>query len=455
MADAREIKTQSLRQKEENSYIREQIVEKKRSPVGTFMRVWLVFLGILVAGGAAGASYAVVNHWLNQGEDIKESVPPHTICYHETSTDDVNNEGDSVDETLNQKDEETTFAQENGLQMEESFVSQKWLDAYLETREYTIEDVEALERALYDVYRTIQKSVVTIQISENAEENAETSKNIEEIFGIIVSTTENEMILLADGNLFTDNTVLTAYPNTQKEQVVEIRQRDSITGITALAISLENFSESDYKNLQAVTLGNSKRINVGDSIILAGSPSGFMGSVQYGYITYIEKNVSTIDGEQKILWTDCVKTEDSSGAMFNLDGELVGWLTSSSQKTDTLQSAIGIEDLTNIIEDVISGKNSAYLGIKGCSVTENMILEYGFPRGIYITEVESKSAAYQSGIQIGDVITAINGTVVASVQGLQNILSSLEEQAEVTIVIQRKGKDGYKERAFTLTLQGR
>lgn len=404
-------------------YIREQIVEKKRKPWMTSVFVGMGIVAVVLASCVAGSSYAYVMHKLDHKDEETEPLPSHTISYHETE-----------EEIM----EDTT-------EYEEMSVAQEWLDSYLDKRQYTIVDVEKMEDALNDVYENIQKSMVTIDVRAQ--------NNTTKIAGVIASATEQEAIILVDGMEFQDDAVFVAYPNTYKERILDVRQKDSVTGMIALAMSLENFSESEYKKLQVITIGNSNRMNIGNVVILAGSPLGICGSMQYGTISYIEKNIGVVDGEVRLLWTDCLKQEQSSGAMFNLHGELVGWLQSSSN--DFFQKAIGITDLKNVIEDVISGKNSAYLGVKGCAVTESMSANYGMPKGIYITEVQAMSAAYEGGIQMGDLITEINDVVITNLQTFQNVIGNLEEETEVTLVIQRKGMESYKQRTISLILQGR
>lgn len=461
MADRREAEksqpSQPSEKKKETGYIREQIVQPKPKPVRTVKFVCVGLLFVLCAGTAAGASFAFVNHWLTETSEPEESgtVPSHSISYNagNSSPQDTEDKTESCEEPV-----ESDCSHETESEPEASSVTpEQWLEAYLETREFDLHEIESMNSALYQIYQKIQNSIVTIQAVQADSEGFSSGEQQEETFGIIASVTQTEAILLADGHLFQENSVLMAsVGNIQKE--AQIRQRDDITGITALAISLEGIPENVIQKLTPVTLGNSYSLRTGEMVLLAGSPMGVSGSVRYGYISYIQKNVSTFDGEYRVLYTDNMAVENAGGAMFNTKGELVGWLDTSSsvsQRAKKMQCAIAISDVKYIVEDVIAGINTAYMGVKVSSVTEHIASAYVLPEGVYVTEVSPMSPAYQAGIQPGDVITNIQSASITDVQSFQKIISVLKEESEISVVLQRRGRDGYKERIITLELGSR
>lgn len=446
MADRRA--SEELQPSEKKGYIREQIVQPKSKPFRTVREVCVGLLFVLCAGAAAGASFAFVNHWIGNASETEESGqtnPSHSISYNpedktEEETDDVS------------KPEATLTSSEAESEPEESVSdSEAWIEAYLESREFSLREIEMLNDVLYQIYQKIQSSIFTLEVVRAEDELSTLTEERKETFGILVSKTQTEAILLADGNLFAHDAVLSVTVDNEQREV-QIRQKDEITGIAALAMPLEGISESSLQRMQPVVIGDSYGVRIGETILFAGSPMGFPGSVQYGYISYVQKNVSAIDGEYRIFYTDSMAVSGSGGAMFNTQGELIGWMDTSSdtQHDNEMQRAIGISDLKYIIEDVISGINTAYIGVKVSTVTESIASGYGLPAGVYVTEVLPMSPAYEAGIQPGDVITNIQSASITDIAGFRKIISVLKENSEISIVLQRRGRDGYKERTIVL-----
>ena len=95
-----------------------------------------------------------------------------------------------------------------------------------------------------------------------------------------------------------------------------------------------------------------------------------------------------------------------------------------------------------------------YFGIMGQDVNETM-QEEGLPEGIYITESIAEGPAYRAGIQNGDILTKIQGEEIGSMQAFQTCLEGLESGETVSVVIQRKGIEEYKEIEYQVVIGAR
>ena len=95
--------------------------------------------------------------------------------------------------------------------------------------------------------------------------------------------------------------------------------------------------------------------------------------------------------------------------LMNMSGEIVGVVTDDfkNENTQNATAAAGISDYKGIIERMSNGLSTAYLGIRGQEITEEMEAQ-GLPAGIYITEVAAGSPAYEAGIQNGDILVRLN-----------------------------------------------
>ena len=106
-------------------------------------------------------------------------------------------------------------------------------------------------------------------------------------------------------------------------------------------------------------------------------------------------------------------------------------------------SAYAISDIKSLMEHLSNNQDVTYLGVKGISVTVEAQKE-GVPTGVYVTEVEMDSPAMLGGIQVGDVIQAINGQKVTNMSEVAAVLQRLSDKQNISLEGQRLTKDGYK-----------
>ncbi len=109
-----------------------------------------------------------------------------------------------------------------------------------------------------------------------------------------------------------------------------------------------------------------------------------------------------------------------------------------------------INDL--ITREIVDESNSAYLGVSGQDVTEDLAEDFGMPEGLYITFVQENSAAEQAGIKKGDVITEFDGRKIRSMEGLSDIIQYYAAGSEVEIIIQTSQNGEWQEQKVTARL---
>ena len=166
-----------------------------------------------------------------------------------------------------------------------------------------------------------------------------------------------------------------------------------------------------------------------------------------GNITSSAYSISTIDANYDIFTTDIVGSKNGSGALINLNGEVIGLVTQgySSEGDQNTLTAISISELKPVIEMLSNNKDIPYIGLEITTVTNTIAKENDSPKGVYIKEVKMDSPAMAAGLQSGDVITEIDGEAVISVDGYQTKLLSLTPGDVAEVTIQRQGNDGYTE----------
>ena len=128
---------------------------------------------------------------------------------------------------------------------------------------------------------------------------------------------------------------------------------------------------------------------------------------------------------------------------------------SELQRDGNLVSAYAISDIKEEIELLANGQGVPYIGVHGVVVTEKLAGEQGIPKGIYVREVEADSPAMQAGIQNGDVIVKIGEKNILSMKEYENQLEALHQGDTVTVTVQRKSVNEYKELEYQVNVGAR
>ena len=171
-----------------------------------------------------------------------------------------------------------------------------------------------------------------------------------------------------------------------------------------------------------------------------------------GNITSTTNIISTTDANYTIFTTDIGGSSAGSGALINLDGDVIGLVMqdySSAGDVNTL-TAISISELKPMIEMLSNGKDIPYIGLELTTVTNDIAREYEIPKGAYIKNVRMDSPGMAAGLQKGDIITAIDGETIYTVDGYETKLLSKTPGDKAEIVVQRQGSEGYTEITCTV-----
>ena len=205
-------------------------------------------------------------------------------------------------------------------------------------------------------------------------------------------------------------------------------------------------------NLQTVTLGDSDALNVGENVYAIGNPLGELTfTFTGGYVSAKDRAVTMSDGTvMNMLQTDtAINSGNSGGPLFNEYGQVIGIVSaklssssSSEASVEGLGFAIPINDvrdmITSIIENgYVTGKPS--MGILLDDVPQ-AAQQYGVPAGAEVLAILDGSGADNGGLQVGDIITAVNGTEVSGSSDLQSAVSEISAGDTVTLSIYRNGE---------------
>lgn len=318
----------------------------------------------------------------------------------------------------------------------------------------TTPNMEDVGAASYvEVIEKIQKSVVRItNTSRNVDSLIESAKDAKDTVGVIIGKLAGNYIILtssADVKTFQDYFVIISDDNEIRAQYVSA---DEETGMALLSIDASQILEEEQALVSVAVLDNSYLVKQGDAFIALGKLYGKIKSADHGLVTGITTECGT-DNSYGIIDTGIRALFGDYCFLFNFEGNVIG--ISRVIEEETTLKANGISDLKVMIEKLSSASDITYLGIKGVNVTSTMALRYGLPYGVYLKEVDMDSPAFAAGLQVGDVVTAMNQTPVSNIQAFSAHLLRKSKDEEVSITVKRPGTKEYRELTFTAKLSAR
>ena len=201
-----------------------------------------------------------------------------------------------------------------------------------------------------------------------------------------------------------------------------------------------------------MVLGKSGDMHVGEPVIAIGNPLGELTfSLTKGVVSALDREV-TMSNRHKmnLIQTDCaINSGNSGGALFNMYGEVVGITNakysssgySGQASIDNIGFAIPINSIREIVSSIIEKGyiSRPYIGVGVDNVSEES-QSYGMPKGAAIRSVEADSPAAKGGLQVNDIVTAINGETITDYEGLKAKISASQPGDVLELTVYRKGE---------------
>lgn len=214
--------------------------------------------------------------------------------------------------------------------------------------------------------------------------------------------------------------------------------KDSQTDLAVLKI--------EATGLTAAEFADSDTVKIGEFTMAVGNPLALGTTITCGVVSAINREVDDGEGTKfKCIQTDAaINSGNSGGALVNSKGQVIGvnTLKVASTGVEGIGFAIPINSTVKVIEELktYSKVRRPYIGISGRNIDEKIAKAHNLVEGVYVYSVEEFSAAEKAGLKSGDVITAIDGKDIKTMDELNEVKNTHSIGDTVTLKIYRDGK---------------
>ncbi len=305
--------------------------------------------------------------------------------------------------------------------------------------------------SINQIYRSVGPGVVDITTSS--------TQNTGGVFGFGQSQqTEGEgagIVFDKKGDILTDEHVVSGaskvtvtFPDQVKAPATIV---GSDTGADLAVIRVQNVPQSE---LHPLTIGDSNAVQVGDSVIAIGSPFGLPNTVTAGIVSAVGR---TINSPNQFTIPNAIQTDapinpgNSGGPLVNASGQVIGLndqieTNNTNGQGEGSSSGIGFATPSNndarVAREIIATgqAHNAYVGVNlDPSVSGGAAIAKASTSG-GASPIQPGSPAAKAGLQAGDVITAVNGTAVASINQFVATIANYAPGDTVTLTVNRGGQ---------------
>ncbi len=282
--------------------------------------------------------------------------------------------------------------------------------------------------------------------------------------GIIVSKNDTELLILTNNHVVEGAEELSVQFVNEKNVDATIKGTSERKDVAVISVKLSDLDEATLESIKIATLGDSKSLKVGNGIIAIGNALGYGQSVTTGVVSAVDRSVSFDNSTTKMIQIDAaINGGNSGGALLNSKGEVVGinsakYSSSGSSTTASIEGmgfAIPISDVKELITSLMNGEedtSDASMGVEGYMISESQSKAYNMPVGFYISKIVEGSGADKAGLEIGNIITGIEGKDIESFSDLTDVIYEKKKGDKITIKIKYINGREYKEKDVEVTL---
>ena len=327
-------------------------------------------------------------------------------------------------------------------------------------RTYTVSQIA--EMCMPSVVAITNKGVVEVQSwFGTMEQESEGAGS-----GIVIAKNDTELLIATNNHVVQGAKELSVCVGDDEDQVYEalVKGTDVVNDLAVVAVNLNDIPTDVMEKITIAAMGDSESLKVGEEVVAIGNALGYGQSVTSGIVSALDRKITMDNMATSLIQTDAaINPGNSGGALFNMRGEVVGINSAkfASEEIEGMGYAIPISMAQPIlselesreIRDVVDEDKQGRLGISVMTVSSEFAQGYNLPLGVYVTGVDSGSAADKAGILQADIIVKFDGITVQSANDLVDKLTYYSAGETVDVQVMRMENGEYEEKTLSVTLQ--
>ncbi|NEQ55062.1 MAG: trypsin-like serine protease [Leptolyngbya sp. SIO3F4] len=259
---------------------------------------------------------------------------------------------------------------------------------------------------------------------------------------------ESDGVIWTNAHVVEGADIVTVTLKDGREFSGEVLGEDPLTDVAVIKVQAQD--------LPTVQLGNSEQLRPGEWAIAIGNPLGLDNTVTAGIVSATGRTSAQIrvpDKRVQFIQTDAaINPGNSGGPLLNERGEVIGINTAIIGGAQGLGFAIPINSAQRLAQElIVKGRvDHAYLGIQMRTLTSDLRqqinrdprndIRLSASEGVVILGLMRNSPAVQAGLEVGDVIVAMNGNTIRDAEQVQQIVQDLGVGELIGLEIDRGGR---------------
>lgn len=218
-----------------------------------------------------------------------------------------------------------------------------------------------------------------------------------------------------------------------------------VDGVSDLALL-----KIEAEDLPAAVFGDVSSLAVGDEVAAIGNPLGedFRSTLTNGIISAIDRGLNYNGHNMSLIQTNtAINQGNSGGALFNMYGQVVGITNMKMMSYYSSIEGIGFAIPSSTVKTVVDAlaaygevRGRPSIGITVGAIPEDVSGHYDIPAGLYVSGVQENSDAQLKGVQVGDILTAVNGQQVYTTEEVAAIKDALAVGDTISLSLWREGE---------------
>ncbi|TML96847.1 MAG: PDZ domain-containing protein [Actinobacteria bacterium] len=283
--------------------------------------------------------------------------------------------------------------------------------------------------SVHSIYELARKGVVKITVSTGASPLGGSSQ-----------AQGSGFVYDSDGHVITNQHVVDGAQSVSvqlwngKSYTAHVVGTDASTDIAVLKV------DAPSSQLFPLTLADSSKVAVGDSVVAIGSPFGLQETVTSGIVSALHREMTSPNNfaiDDSIQTDAAINHGNSGGPLLNAQGKVIGvtsQIESDSGGSDGVGFAVPSDTIRSIAAQLISSGKAehAFLGV--------VLRDASSSNGAAISQVRSATPAAKAGLKAGDVITALGGKSISTASQLRAAINARRPGDSVSLTYRRGGQ---------------